>query len=53
LFRLLDAPLFLRQPSCLFPALPFFFLVCRNPGLQRTSSSLAGTVTSPMSKKAT
>jgi hypothetical protein len=35
LFRLLYAPLFLRQPSCIFPALPLFFQVRRNPGLQR------------------
>jgi hypothetical protein len=34
-FRLLYAALFLRQPGCLFPALLFFFLVRRNPGLQR------------------
>ena len=34
-FCLLYAPLFLRQPGCLFPALPLFFLVRRNPGLQR------------------
>ena len=32
---LLYAPLFLRQPSGLFPALPLFFLVRRNPGLER------------------
>ena len=34
-FCLFNAALFLRQPGCLFPALPLFFLVRRNPGLQR------------------
>jgi hypothetical protein len=35
LFRLFSAPFFLSDSRCLFPALPFLFLVRRNPRLQR------------------
>ena len=34
LIRLFSTPLFFSQPCCLFPALPFLFLVRRNPRLQ-------------------
>ena len=34
LFCLFFTPFFLSDPRCLFPALPFFFLVRRNPRLQ-------------------
>ena len=35
LFRLFSAPFFFSETRCLLPALPFLFLVRRNPGLQR------------------
>src|SRR5208337_737773 len=35
LFCLFSAPFFLGEPRCLFAAFSFFFLVRRNPGLQR------------------
>ena len=35
LFCLFSAPFFLSEPRCLFPSLPFLFLVLRNPRLQR------------------